>query len=70
MLILLIELLDDPTNTLRADIGYGLVARLVCNALCIARFRKLDENELSVAAVLLVHVENSLGSGTGPGEKI
>ncbi|MCZ7571389.1 MAG: hypothetical protein M5U01_22820 [Ardenticatenaceae bacterium] len=59
-----VELLDDAADTLLGDVGDGWVV-------FTARwFGELDENELAVAAVLLVQVEDGMGGGAGAGEEV
>jgi len=58
-----VELVDDPADTLFADIGYGFVACLEGFTFGCSGFRELNENEFAVALVLLVQVENGMGGG-------
>ena len=62
--VFVVELLDDPADTLLGDVGDGGVV------LAAGGFGELDEDELAVAAVLLVQVEDGLGGCAGTGEEV
>ena len=62
--VLVVELLDDAADALFGDVGDGRVV------LAAGGLGKLDEDELAVAAVLLVQVEDGVGGGTGTGEEV
>ena len=55
--VVVIELLDDPAHALLGDVGDGRVV------LAAGGLGKLDEDELAVAAVLLVQVEDGVSGG-------
>src|SRR5690606_20219418 len=66
--LLLIQLADHPADALLADVGDGLEAGLASRALRIHRLGKLHENELAVAAILLVQFQYRMCRGAGTGE--
>ena len=62
--VLVVELLDDAPDALLGDVGDGRVV------LAARRLGKLDEDELAVATVLLVQVEDGVGGRAGAGEEV
>ncbi len=62
--LLVFHLLDDAADPLFGDVGNGRVVLAAC------RFGKLDEDELAIAAVLFVQVEDGVGGGAGTGEEV
>lgn len=59
-----VELLNDATDALFANIGDGRVV------LAAGGFRKLDENKVAVAAVLFVDFQHCVGGSARPSEEI
>ena len=62
--VLVVQLRDDAPDALLGDVGDGRVV------LAAGGLGKLDEDELAVAAVLLVQVEDGVGGGAGAGEEV
>ena len=62
--VLVVQLLDDAADALLGDVGDGRVV------LTAGWLGELDEDELAVAAVLLVQVEDGVGGGAGAGETV
>lgn len=62
--------MDDTPYAFFANVGDSLEACSVSGTVIGTRFRKLDENELAVAAVLFVEIDDGMGGGAGAGEEV
>src|SRR5450830_381413 len=62
--VLVAQLGDDAPHALLGDVGDGRVV------LAAGGLGKLNQDELAVAAVLLVQVEHGVGGGAGAGEEV
>ena len=62
--VFVVQFFDDPADTLFGDVCNGREISAV------GRFGKLNQDEFTVAAILLVKVEDGMGRGAGAGEEV